>query len=60
MEKWLCWGALVITSLLTLLFILDLFLEIPFGRASIGVDVFAVLAGGLLIYLCIDTMRELK
>ncbi len=60
MEKGLCWTALVITGILTLLFLLDMFSGVPFGGASVTLDVFAVLGGGLLIYLCIDTIRELK
>jgi hypothetical protein len=60
MEKGLCWTALVITAILTLVFLLDLFAQVPFGGASPTLDVFAILAGGILIYLCIDTMRELR
>jgi hypothetical protein len=60
MEKGLCWGALALTGILTLVFLLDMFSGFPFAQASIALDVFAVLAGGVLIYLCIDTLRELR
>jgi len=60
MEKWLCWGALGVSSILALLFLLDMFTGFPFGSASVALDVFVVLAGGVIIYLCIDTMREIK
>jgi len=60
MEKGLCWGALVVTSILTLVFLTDMFTGFPFAQASVALDVFAVLSGGVLIYLCIDTIRELR
>ena len=61
MEKALCWGTLGLTALLVLLFLLDLFVGAwPLHGASPTLDVFAVLAGGVIIYICIDTLREIK
>lgn len=59
MHRGLCWGSLVVAAILTLLFLLDLFIAIPFFRASPTFDVFAVIAGGFIIFLCWDTLKEL-
>jgi len=40
--------------------LIDMFTGFPFAQASVALDVFAVLSGGVLIYLCIDTIRELR
>jgi hypothetical protein len=66
MEKWMCWGSLVVGGLLLLLFILDLILSIaqvpftPFGGISPVVDVVGGLASGLLAYLAWDALRDVK
>jgi hypothetical protein len=59
MEKWLCWGSLGVAGLLLLLFLLDIFLKIPFGGISITVDVVCVIASAIVGYLAFDAMREL-
>lgn len=66
MEKALCWGTLGVTALLVLLFLLDFIMILggggmwPLNGASGTLDVFAILAGGIIIYICIDTLREIK
>jgi hypothetical protein len=61
MERAICWGTLGLTALLVLLFLVDLFVGTwPLFRASPTLDVFAILAGGVIIYVCIDTLRELR
>ncbi len=60
MEKWLCWGALGAAGLMALLFLLDLLAKFPFGGASKVLDIFGILAAGLVGYLAWDTMRELR
>jgi hypothetical protein len=60
MEKWMCWGAMGVAGLLLLLFLLDIFTEIPFGRVSIVVDIVAVLACVLVLYLAYDARRDLR
>jgi hypothetical protein len=61
MDRVLCWGTLVLTSLLVLLFLIDLFVGAwPLYGASAALDIFSILAGGIIIYVCIDTLRELK
>jgi hypothetical protein len=59
MEKWLCWGSIATSGILLLLFALDLFLQIPFGRISVFVDVVVVLASAVILYLGWNAMRDL-
>jgi hypothetical protein len=61
MERVLCWITLGLTGLLVLMFLLDLFIgSWPLYRASYMLDIFGILAGGVIIYLCLDTLRELR
>ena len=60
MEKWMCWGSMGVAGLLLLLFLLDVFLGIPFGGVSIFVDIVAVLACGIVLYLAFDALRDLR
>jgi hypothetical protein len=60
MDKWLCWGSLGVSGLLLLLFLLDLFLGIPFGGISTVVDIVGILASGIVLFLAIDAMRDLR
>jgi hypothetical protein len=60
MEKWLCWGSMGVAGLLILLFLLDLFTQIPFGRLSGTVDVLVILSCGVVFYLAWDAYRDLR
>jgi hypothetical protein len=60
MDKWLCWGSLGIAALLLLLFLLDLFAGFPFNGANKVLDVCAIIAAGIIIYISWDTVREIK
>ena len=60
MEKWMCWGSMGVAGLLLLLFLLDMFLGVPFGGVSIVVDIVAVLACGIVLYLAYDALRDLR
>jgi hypothetical protein len=60
MEKWMCWGALGASGVVLLLFLLDLFLKIPFGRLSMAVDIFAIIACGLVAYVSWDALQDLR
>jgi hypothetical protein len=60
MDKWLCWGSLGVAGFMLLLFLLDLFTTYPFGRISWLVDIFAILACGVVGYLAWDASRELR
>ena len=43
-----------------LLFLLDIFLGFPFGGLSIAVDIFGILASGLVVFLAWDALRDLR
>ena len=69
MEKGLCWGAAVVGGLLLVLFLLDMVLSLmgqemqpyaPFGGIDMFVDVVCAIASGLLLYISIDALREIK
>jgi hypothetical protein len=60
MEKWLCWSSMGVAGLLLLLFLLDMFVKVPFGGISTTVDVFCILASGLILYLAYDASRDLR
>jgi hypothetical protein len=60
MEKWFCWGSMGVAGLLLLLFVLDLFLGVPFGGIWKAVDVILILASGLVLYLAYDAFRDIK
>ena len=46
-------GLLLLSS-----FLLDTFLGVPFGGVSIVVDIVAVLACGIVLYLAYDALRD--
>ncbi len=58
MEKGLTIACLVLASLLTLVFVLDLAVGLPFSRQSWLLDVLFALAGGVLIWQGYETYRE--
>jgi len=60
MEKWLCWSSMGVAGLLLLLFLLDLFLDAPFGGLSKPVDVLIILSCGVVLYLAYDAFRDLR
>lgn len=59
MEKILTFAAMGIAGLLTLLFLLDAALGVPFGRQSIVLDVMFLIGGGFILWQSIETLREL-
>ena len=60
MEKWFCLGSMGVAGLLSLLFLLDMVLGMPFGGVSLFVDILGLLAGGLVLYLAFDAFRDLN
>ena len=61
MEKGLSYGALGVAALMLLVFLLDLVAGIPFGGKSfITVDIFGLLAAGVVGYLAWNATRDLK
>ncbi len=61
MEKWLCWSSIGVAGLMLLLFLIDITpLHFPFGGLSTTVDVFGILASGLVLFLGWDALRDLR
>ena len=58
MPKALCIFGIVIAALLLLIFGLDLVIGVPFGKASLMMDVGIVVACGLLGYIGWTTFRR--
>jgi hypothetical protein len=61
MEKNLCIASMSVAALLLLLFVLDLIVGIPFGGGStfLMIDIVGIIAGGLLLYLSWNALRDL-
>lgn len=57
-EKVLSMVSLVLASLITLVFLLDAILGIPFGAVSRLFDILIVVAGALVIWQALATYRE--
>jgi len=49
---------LVLSALIVLVFLLDLALEVPFGRASVIMDVIFVACGIIVAFFSWTTMKE--
>lgn len=64
MQKGLCYGALGVAALMLLVFLLDLFTGAVFGTKGgnpfTTLDVFGVLASGIVGYLAFNASRDLK
>jgi hypothetical protein len=60
MEKWFCLAAMAIAGLLLLLFMLDMAMGIPFGKANFVVDICGFLASGVVIFLGFDAFKDLS
>ena len=60
MSKAMTIVGMVVAGLIALIFALDLAAKIPFGRASVAMDVGALIAAMMLGYVSWDTMRELR
>lgn len=65
MEKWMCYGALGIAGLMLVIFLLDLLTGAVFGGPDgtnpfATVDIFGVLASGVVAYLGYSALRDVK
>ncbi len=60
MEKIMCFASMGVAGLLLLLFILDIPLGIPFGGASVVVNVFGILVSAAVLYLAYDAYKDLR
>lgn len=59
-EKILTIASLVIAGLVALVFLLDVIVKIPFGQASLTLDILFILGGAFVIWQGIETLRELR
>lgn len=57
-EKVLSVVSLILASLITLVFLLDLILGIPFGAVSRLFDILIVVGGAFVIWQAVETYRE--
>ncbi len=57
-EKTLTLIAIIVAGLLTLVFLLDLIVAIPFGRANLVLDILFTLGGALILWQGLETYRE--
>ena len=59
-EKLLCWMAMIVAGLVVLVFLVDLILGMPFGRASLVLDILFVLGAALVLWQGFEVNRELR
>jgi hypothetical protein len=61
MDKILCYGSLGVAILMLLIFLLDLIAKTPFGGGPFAtVDIFGLLASGIVAYLAWNASKDLK
>lgn len=60
MEKWMCWGAMGVSGVLLVLFVLDAVIKIPFGGLNLIVDVVSAVACAIVLYLAFDAFQDLR
>jgi hypothetical protein len=56
----MCWGAIGVSGLLLVLFILDVAIKIPFGGLSTVVDIVSAVACAIVLYLAWDALQDLR
>jgi hypothetical protein len=61
MERYMCYAALGVAGVMALLSLLDLILGFPFGGSPFMlVDIFLLLASGIVAYLGYNALRDLR
>jgi hypothetical protein len=60
MPKILCIASLALSCLLLLIFLLDLAIGVPFGKASMIMDLGFIVAAGIIAAFSFLTMREIR
>jgi hypothetical protein len=61
MEKGMCYGTIAIAAIMLLVFMMDLIAGMPFGGGPFAViDVFGVLASGIVGYLGVNALKDVK
>ncbi len=58
-NKVLCYAAIVIAGLVTLIFLLDATLQL-FGRISLVLDILFIIGGAFVLWQGLETARELN
>jgi hypothetical protein len=59
-EKVLCWVSMIVAGLVVVAFLLDAIAGLPFGRASILLDVLFIIGAAFVLWQGIETSRELR
>ena len=59
-EKMLCLVSMIVAGLVVLVFLLDAALGMPFGRASILLDILFVVGAAFVLWQGFETNRELR
>ncbi|HEX8199348.1 MAG TPA: hypothetical protein VF590_02595 [Isosphaeraceae bacterium] len=59
-EKVLCLVSMIVAGLVALAFLLDAILGMPFGRASILLDILFVVGAAFVLWQGFETNRELR
>jgi hypothetical protein len=61
MEKWLCLGAMAVGGVMSVVFILDVAIGMPFGGSAFMIgDVLGIVAGLIVVYLGFNAKRDVK
>jgi hypothetical protein len=60
MEKNLCIGSLVLAALMLILFLIDMITGAIFGAPFFVADIFGLLASGIVGYMAINALRDLR
>jgi len=60
MSKILCIASLALSCLLLLIFLLDLAIGVPFGKANMMMDLGFIVSAGILAAFSFLTMRETR
>ena len=62
MDKKLCIGSLAVAGVMLVLFLLDLFVGIPFGGSNgfTLIDILGILASAVLLYMAFNAYREVR
>ncbi len=60
MIKQLLTISMAIAGLVSILSLADIVLQVPFGRASIVMDILFFISGGIVLFLGYDSFKDLK
>jgi hypothetical protein len=58
-DKYMTIGSMVLAGILTLLFLLDLAIKVPFSRASLVLDIMMVIGGAFVLWQGYEAYREI-